>query len=183
MILRRDNAEFGLKVIGVLIALFGVWKYFDTQKQEMINSAKARSLSYIERFGSAEVVAPRGTLLTFWQDHPGASVAIRDNLMTPRGYRLFVAAAYPNSARKEETDEALFRLSVFFNELSHCRSSGICNKDMLDSFFCDYVKRFVPAYLPFYQLISEETGSEMLISSMQSFARDCEALSSTALDQ
>jgi hypothetical protein len=172
----RENLEIILKIIGVAIAAFGVWKYFDSQTQAELVSSKERSLGYIERFGSLEVVAPRRTLLNFWQDHPGASAAIRDGLMTPRGYRLFVASAYPLSASRGETDDALFRLSVFFNEMSHCRSTGICDREILDSFFCEYAQRFVPAYLPFYQVVSQETGSEPLIVRLQSFVMECETL-------
>lgn len=172
-----ESVELGLKVVGVAVAVFGVWKYFDTQKQFAHTSAKERSLSYIERFGTSEVIGPRRTLLRFWQEHQGAGLAIRDGLMSNRGYRLFVAATYPASSRREETDDALFRLSVFLNEMAHCKATEICDAEILEAFFCDYATRFVPAYRPFYEVISNETGSAPLMSQIEVFTDECDSLS------
>ncbi|WP_139836571.1 hypothetical protein, partial [Roseovarius aestuarii] len=131
-----ERIELSLKIIATLIAIFGVWKYFADRHDERLVAAQNRSLGYIERFGGSDLVAARGRLLAFWQDYPELVAATKGGSLTEDGYALAVDAVYAAHENRKHVDDALFRMQVFLDEMSFCRSSAACDGDILDGFFC-----------------------------------------------
>lgn len=170
----KDSFEIGIKIIGLIIAGFGVWKYFDERAVEKETLSYERSLTYISRFNDKQFVTARQTLLGFWQQYPSVGEAIRENKITPNSYPMVITRIYGSSLNRNDIDGALFTMAAFFHEISHCRESSICNQEILDEFFCDYSKRFSMAYAPFYKIISDEIGSKRLMDApMQRLAATC----------
>ena len=163
----------GLKVATLLIAVFGVWKFFDERATSASSEAKARSLGYIERFADAEMIAARSRLLAFWQDYPKFAQFVRENSITEREYQNFVLATYPRRADRSGIDAALFRLQVFFDEVAFCRESEVCEKEILDGFFCTYATGYARIYGPFYSRLAKDIGSDPLDMKLQALAGVC----------
>lgn len=165
--------DIGLKTIATLIALFGIWKYFAEQKASLHADAQRRSLGYIERFANYELLQARTQLIEYWQDYPEFAAFIKSNRITERAYSNFVNSTYPKRSDRATIDGALFRLQVFFDEVAFCRSSHVCDKDILDDFFCRYIPGYSQIYGPFFERLAKDIGSAPLDTKLLSLANVC----------
>jgi hypothetical protein len=151
-----------LKVIATLIAIFGVWRFFEERAEAARVAREDRSLAYIARFGASEMVAARVALLDFWRRHPDFSAVVQARSLTPREYEGFVNAAYPVDLGRAEVDAALLRVLVFYDELAFCHRAGTCDDQILMGFFCDYATQHARVYAPFHARLAAEIGSNDL---------------------
>ena len=165
--------EISLKVVATAIAVFGVFTYFLDQSQTRAASEKSRSLAFVEKFASVDVVEARSRLLAYWREYPEFVSYSRANRLSSREYANFVRATYPAHDDRVDVDEALFRMQVFFDELSYCHFSGICDKGIIESYFCEYTIKFSNVYGTFYRLLAEEIGSKPLDQEVDRLSAHC----------
>ncbi|WP_341213399.1 hypothetical protein [uncultured Limimaricola sp.] len=165
--------EISVKLAATLIAAFGVVAFFLDRSHARTTSEKNMSLSFIEKFASSDVIQARGRLLTYWQNYPEFVDYSRENSLSSREYTNFVRATYPARDDRGEVDKALFRMQVFFDELSYCYYSGICDNNIIDEYFCDYAVNFSNVYGAFYGLLAEEIGSKPLDQKVGLFSSHC----------
>lgn len=165
--------DISLKVVATAIAVFGVLTFFLDRSQTRMTSEKNMSLSFIGKFASADVIKARNRLLVYWQDYPDFVEYSRANSFSPREYANFVRATYPSRDDRAAVDEALFRMQVFFDELSYCYFSSICDTDIIEDYFCDYVVMFSNVYGAFYGLLAEEIGSKPLDQKILRLSSHC----------
>jgi hypothetical protein len=85
----------------------------------------------------------------------------------------FVNATYPDRSDRAQIDRALFQMQVFLDELAYCRRSGVCNAQILDGFFCDFVQRFSTAYAPFCDRLSRDIGAAPIDASLRALSATC----------
>jgi hypothetical protein len=163
--------DLSLKIVATLIAAFGVWKYFADRTAAADAEAQARALRYIERFGSAEIVAARMTLLEFWRDNPEYLAYVAAGSITRRERDNFVRATYSQHDNRSEIDGALFRMAALFDEIAYCRTAGICGNHILDEFFCGYTSRFADVYAPFFSILS--AGMAPMDGGLTLFNKNC----------
>ena len=168
----REKLELALKIVATFIAVFGIWKYFADREATVSAEAKSRALGYIERFGGEDMIAARSVLADYWRDYPEFTTFIDQNPLSERAFVNFVTSTYPQRSDKAAIDGALFRMRVFFDEIAFCREAGICDKPILDGFFCDYAMQHARIYGPFYRLLS--VGMEQTDLQLQRLARACE---------
>ncbi|WP_171172966.1 hypothetical protein [Ruegeria sp. HKCCD8929] len=162
-----------VKVIATIIAIFGVWRFFDERAEEAQAAREDRALSYIARFGGSEMVAAREALLDFWRRYPDFAAEVRARSLTPREYEGFVNAAYPVDPARSEVDAALFRILVFYDELAFCHRAGTCDKAILLGFFCDYATQHNRTYAPFHARLAVEIGANDLGRHLDELADAC----------
>lgn len=172
--------EISLKVMATSIAVFGVLTFFLDRSYTRAASEKNMSLSFIEKFASAGVVQARSRLLVYWQDYPELVSYSRANSFSLREYTNFVRATYPARDDRAVVDEALFRMQVFFDQLSYCYFSEICDNDIIEDYFCDYVMNFSNVYGAFYNVLAEEIGSKPLDQKVGRLSSQCRRHSSAS---
>ena len=101
--------------------------------------------------------------MDFWHGHPEFVAHAMTGAISKPAYDRFVAATFGANPQSDpdraETAEALFRILVFYDEVSFCRAGGICDAEILDAYFCRYVVRHAQVYGPFYAIMSAETGT------------------------
>lgn len=171
--------ELALKIIATLIAAFGVWKYFADQQVTAQRTAKAEAISYVSQFGEPSMVSAREALTRFWRNNQEFVAYMDKNAISERVYVNFIRAAYPNYERRSEVDAALFRHKVFFDEIAFCREAEICDRLILDGFFCDISIEHAKIYGPFYAILSLEIGSARTDSELLRLAERCDGFTST----
>ncbi len=162
-----------VKVIATLIAVFGVWRFFEERAEAARVAREDRALAYIARFGDPEIVASRTALLDFWRRYPDFAAEVRARSLTPREYVGFVNAAYPVDANRAEVDAALVRLLVFYDELAFCHSAGTCDEAILLGYFCDYATQHARIYAPFHARLAAEIGANDLGRHLDELVRAC----------
>jgi len=162
-----------LKVIATLIAIFGVWRFFEERAQTARVDREERSLAYIERFGAPDMVKARTALLDFWRRHPNFAAEVRSRSLTPREFEGFVNAAYPVDTGRAEVDAALMRLLAFYDELAYCHRAGTCDDAILLGYFCDYATQHARIYAPFHARLAAEIGAESMDHHLDELAGAC----------
>lgn len=162
-----------VKVIATLIAVFGVWRFFEERAEAARVSREERSLAYIARFGDPEMVAARTALLDFWRRYPDFAAVVRARSLTPREYAGFVNVAYPADAARAEVDAALVRILVFYDEVAFCQSAGTCDETILLGYFCDYATQHARVYEPFHARLATEIGADAVGLHLDELVRTC----------
>jgi hypothetical protein len=168
-----ERVDLTLKLLATAVAIFGVWKFFADRSAAELADARARSLSYIERFAADEMVEARADLADFWRSYPELAAWVREGQLTEREYVNFVATAYPAYGDRAAVDAALFRILVFFDEVAYCRDAGLCDVAILDSYFCGHAVRQARVYGPFYERMSAEIGARRMDAGLQDLAAHC----------
>ena len=166
--------DLGLKIVATAVACFGVWKFFADRSAYAYAEAKDRSLGYISRFADQDIVGARATLMDFWHGHPDFVSHSMTGAISKPAYDRFVAATFgaTRSPDRAETAEALFRILVFYDEVSFAARADLRRRD-LDAYFCSYVVRHALVYGPFYAIMSAETGTSGIDEQLQAFAESC----------
>ena len=59
-----------LKIAATLVAIFGVWKYFEDRSEGARNAARAESLGIVRDYSSSSALAARASLVEFWRSQP-----------------------------------------------------------------------------------------------------------------
>jgi hypothetical protein len=162
-----------LKVIATLIAVFGIWRFFEERAQTARVAREERSLAYIARFGEPELVTARTALLDFWRRYPDFAAEVRARTLTPREYEGFVNTAYPVDTARAEVDAALVRLLVFYDEMAFCRRAGTCDETILFGYFCDYATQHARIYASFYARLAAEIGADGMGHHLDELVRAC----------
>jgi len=62
--------ELSLKIAATLVAIFGVWKYFEDRSEGARNAARAESLGIVRDYSSSSALAARASLVEFWRSQP-----------------------------------------------------------------------------------------------------------------
>ncbi|HSJ97660.1 MAG TPA: hypothetical protein VLC53_11335 [Myxococcota bacterium] len=171
--MRTGWLDSAVKVIATLIAVFGVWRFFEERADEARVAREERALAYIGRFGAPEMVAARTALLDFWRRYPEFAAEVRTRSLTAREYEGFVNAAYPIDAARADVDAALVRLLVFYDELAFCHRAGTCDETILLGYFCAYATQHALIYAPFHARLAGEIGADDLGRHLDELARAC----------
>jgi hypothetical protein len=162
-----------VKIIAALVAVFGVWRFFDDRAESARVAREGRSLAYIARFGAPEMVTARTALLEFWRRYPQFAAEVRARALTPREYEGFVQAAYPADPARAQVDAALIRHLVFYEELAFCHRAETCDEAILTGYFCPYAVQHARLYAPFHARLAAEIGAAGLGQHLAAFAEAC----------
>lgn len=120
------------QVIGILVAVFGVGKYFYDQNLEAKKDRKDRTLSFISAYAKQPV---RSALDNYNSTILGLRASASRQPMSHKG---FSRLTYQYLMQPEAHD---FRYSVttlqgFFSEIEFCVAENICDGELARSHFC-----------------------------------------------
>lgn len=161
------------KLFGLLVALIGVGKYFYDKSEAAAHEAQARSIAYIERWGGEPMLGAREALFDFWSAQPDLIRVFGTEALSPRQYRSLLAASLFRQGADSSIRTPLLLLDNFYSQMSFCAQSGLCDRTILDAYFCTTTHKNVVAYMPFYDRIREATGDSSVGTEMAAFAQDC----------
>ncbi|WP_299772516.1 hypothetical protein [uncultured Tateyamaria sp.] len=169
----RQNIELALKILAAAIAVFGVWKFFSDRALAVEAERRATALSYIEAYGSAEMIETRNVLFNFWKENDTFVDYMRAELVSERTYALFASVTIDEHPDTEAFQTAIYRLVNFYEQVWHCRTADLCDPSMLDEYFCDRVTLQAAAYQPFLDELGSRSGYESFGSSLGDFRVSC----------
>lgn len=163
------------KVVGLVVAIFGIGKFFSDRAESAAAATRARSIGYVESYAAPTLLDARQKLYAFWATEPGLVSALGSGALSERQYAAMLQAAVFRPGKDTAVREPLLILDSFYGQLSFCRKSGLCDTAILDSYFCEVSRRNAMAYRPFYDRLAEVTGDSSIGRELQSFAAACEA--------
>jgi hypothetical protein len=171
---RLRDIEFWLKFVAVAVAVFGVWQYFEERKAAALMAAQAESLRIIRGYSSENILAARETLTQFWRDQPAfVSYASGEKAISPNEHSNFVRRTLPRYAKADDMHNALFLASDYFDNVYHCRTSGLCDEKLLDQFLCSKAEAFLHEYQPFFQAFEGTLGAQEFGRSLAEYVESC----------
>lgn len=168
-----ENIELALKILAAAIAVLGVWKLFSDRALAVEAEKRAEALSYIEAYGSTEMIETRRVLFNFWKENGTFVDHMRAGQVSERTYVLFARVTIDDYPETDAFQFAVYRLANFYEQVWHCRIADLCNPDMLDDYFCDRVTLQAGAYQPFLDEPSRRTGYESFGSAFGDFQASC----------
>lgn len=169
----RTGVDYFLKILAMLIALFGVWKYFADKDAAVDAAAKAKSISYIHSYASGNMRDAREVLFSFWVSQDAFIDHVRSNKITHRDYENFVRFVLPRYENPKALQGALFSLANLYDQIIHCRESAICDAAILDDYFCPIVVQQQAQYGPFYEVLRADVASKDFGKSLERYAGFC----------
>lgn len=169
------NLDDLTKLLGVLVAVAGVGKYFYDKAEATAHEAQARAISYIEAYGSDPVLGAREALYDFWVGQPELIRIFGSESLSERQYHSMLGASLFRTDADATIRGPLLMLDNFYSQMSFCVQSEICDQEILDSYFCDMTRKSTIAYAPFYDRLRDVTGDSGIGAEMQRFAESCVA--------
>lgn len=133
----RWIVETSLKAVGLGIAAFGIFEFFDGQRASIERAAQARSLDYISTANSDEHQSAVQTLFEFWLRNPDVAGLLQEQGQTPSGFQAFFVSVLRADQSGNDVVFALRRVAHFHDEVSICVSSKACDREIAQTFFCD----------------------------------------------
>jgi hypothetical protein len=170
---RKDTIEIIVKVVGTLVALFGIWEFFRGQEVNRAKDAQEKSIGYIERYASPEMLASREALFEFWLSQQPFIEHIESNPITERAYDNFVHFTFPRYTKRAKLQSALFSMANLYDQIFYCRKTGICDAVILDDHFCSVVMKQEHVYRPFFEIMGGSVGSTDFASGLKRYAELC----------
>ena len=166
--MKLDTIESIAKIIGVAIACFGVYKYYDSLTQKKID----RSFSYFDEFHSGEVFDARikvGELTYSWmqtENNDGTELD-SDDLQE---MILFDLSSKPGVIYFDMITE-------FFERAKKCIDLGGCEKESLVNLLSDDARTFYGFFFPKIaerQALGDKTSDGILCFATKFKGADCE---------
>lgn len=163
------------KLIGVVAVIVGVGKYFYDKAETAAHDAQARSIAYIEAWGAGPLLGAREALYDFWAAQPDLIAVFGSEALSARQYRTMLSASLFRTDADAAIRAPLLQLDNFYSQMSFCAKSGLCDRGILDAYFCHVTHKNVTAYAPFYDRIRAATGDHGIGAEMVAFAESCPA--------
>jgi hypothetical protein len=165
--------EYALKILAAAVAIFGVWKYFLDRAQEIDRDALLRSLSYVEAYGSGELLGARENLFDFWIAHQEDVAVLLGEGVSRRSYSNFLNSAFEEAEDSVDLYQAVYQVTYLFDQVHFCRSSGLCREEILEAYFCPIATRFISTYSPIIERNRSSSGIETFGAGLEAFATAC----------
>ncbi|NPD16736.1 hypothetical protein HOY34_16210 [Xinfangfangia sp. D13-10-4-6] len=162
------------KMVGLLVAVIGIWKYFYDHAAARENAAQARAIGYVESYAKEPLLGARQQLYTFWSTQPDLVNVLAEHSLSERQYAAMLTASVFRSDGDIAIREPLLLLDSFYSQISFCRASGLCDAAITDAYFCRVSKRNAVAYAPFYTRLAAVTGDTSIGAELQSYASLCQ---------
>ena len=172
--INKSDVELTVKVVGALIAIFGVWAFFDDRAIVREEAASQRSLSYVEKFESESLISERNFIFEFWIGKENIIAAIaQENGISNREYDNLVRVSYEAYDKKSDLTESLIKMDNFYAQVNFCVSYELCNENLIMDYFCPRVGAFHGTYAPFFQYIGRQYEFQNLGHSTADFSQSC----------
>ena len=162
------------KIGTICVLLFAVIQYtIDTVRTDRTN-ARTASISYIERFSKEEVLDARLALVRFWNEREDigrlcVGTAGGDSL--PRESCI---AIIPEMLEADTTTMThLKRIGYFFDELYYCYDTEVCDREVVETFFCPYAIGNEDLYFQSLRSSDAEVFGRDLYTGIQELAATC----------
>ncbi|MEH6836032.1 MULTISPECIES: hypothetical protein [Falsihalocynthiibacter] len=169
----KKRFETAVTILTVIVALFGVGQYFYDTTSSRANSKKERSISYIQQYADSSLLGARQDLADFWVGQPDLVGVFRSKKMSSRSYAALLEVSVFRSSKDTIIRKPLLKIDNFFTQVGFCRSSGLCNPELLDAYFCDTARKYTFVYSPFFSKISELTGDTGIGHELARYAEFC----------
>lgn len=169
----KERIESTVKIVGLCVAVFGVYAYFADRQTARDLETRRQSLGYVERYGGDELRVRREELFSFWLAHSDVAALINEEGASPDAYRAILMTALEAHPRRREAVSALYAVSDFFDQIDFCRSSGVCDRTILDQSFCAAAKDFSQTYGPLADSLAELSGSVNFGRGARNFGSSC----------
>ncbi|WP_170764590.1 hypothetical protein [Ruegeria lacuscaerulensis] len=166
-------ADISFKVFSVVAICFGGIRYFQERGEIVEKEAQSRSLSYIEEYGSERYVAARLTLHEFWSERPALVQLLTNGRISERAYRAALSQEVFRHKADHQIREALILLDNFYSQVAFCHRAELCDRTILNEFFCQVAQSEAVAYLPFFDRMAAETGDSDLGDDLSDFGAHC----------
>jgi hypothetical protein len=168
---QKWSLEFALKVGALIVALFGVVKYFHENSMARSIASRQASVSFVERGNSGIMSEARADLFDFWMSAPEwFSKALAAGL-TEREFGALVAAA--TSAGQRSFNLSLVEVAAYNDEFRTCIEANVCDKTVALNFSCVQVREFIATYADFLLALEEKHSLRDLTRGMEWFDENC----------
>ncbi|MCV3272037.1 hypothetical protein [Roseobacter sinensis] len=162
-----------LGVIGVLIACFGLWRYFDERAQDNAAAAQERALALIEEHGGPAMIEGQTHMHAYWSSHPAFVAHIRTHALTTGEYAAFVGATFPVSEYQAEVRAFLMQTASIFERAQFCDTAGLCDRALLHAYFCPIAATTQRVYGPFFDHLNQEIGATNIGAGVAQYVESC----------
>ena len=169
------KVEIFVKIAALFLAAFGIYEYFDTERKTVERAKQQAALSYIAESNATEHQSAVQTTFEFWLRNPDVVSLLRSSGQTSTGLQAFFVTAVHGDPNGNEVVFAVRQIGRFFDEVSACASNSVCDRGVLEDFFCDDAKRLTMIYDPIFEVLREQSGEQQLGQGLVQFARECES--------
>lgn len=160
-------------VVGLMIAAFGLWRYFDEQAQVKQADAQARALALIEEHGGPAMRADEAKMYAFWSAHPTFVAHVRAHPPNQNEYAAFVSATLQTYEDQTGVRSFILNTSGIFERVRFCEEAGLCDPTLLRAYFCPVADTTVRVFGPFFDVFNQQIGATDIGEGAVQYADGC----------
>ncbi|WP_143071580.1 hypothetical protein [Tranquillimonas rosea] len=164
--------DIGLKVLATVIAMFGVVKYFHALGVAEDLARKGESRAVIAAYSSENMQVARTALVHFWVGQP-SFLGMEDVANGASGRAYFALARKKLANGDEALWQSLFTVSSYFDDAWFCRSSTLCDQEILDEFVCSKSLAINKTYREFFNAMNVQLRASSFGKSLAKYSGVC----------
>jgi len=173
-LLARDRVELGAKILAIVGGLFAIWQYFADASDAKELEKRRQALTYVQAYGATDLSEHRRIMFEFWLRHSDLLQVAKSQGVSESAYRAFFFTALEHDAGGKPMLNALYALSNFYDQLAFCRSSKVCDREIIDQYFCAGARTFGETYGPISGRLAELSGVSDFGRGAKEIAESCE---------
>jgi hypothetical protein len=162
-----------VKVIGLLAVIFGLFKYFSDIEIARHIEAQKQALKYVEQYGATQLQGHRQELFRFWLKHSDVVEFIAKHGASRDAYRSFFFTALGQEKSPTDLVNTLYDINNFYDQVVFCRSSSVCDQEIIDAYFCKDAAIFAKTYDPILESLGEMSGVAEMGRGAKELAKPC----------
>jgi hypothetical protein len=179
----RLSLEDTTRVLALVAAVASVGKFFYDRAERNAQLASERSVEYIESYADDPMISAREQLYSFWAGEPRLIAVFQNEALSTRQYSALLSATIFRADLDLGIRQPLLLLDSFYSQITFCLNAELCDKEILQSYFCRNAQQSAKAYAPFYKRLANQTGDPGLGTDLQVFASGCDISTESLLTQ
>ena len=169
----RGSLETTIKVVGLLTAMFGVYRYFEDSSKARNLAERQAALSYVATYNGSEIKSSARTLFKFWVRNADAVVYLQTVGMSADDYRSFLLTAFEHDESPAQLLDAVYGTATFYDEVALCRSAKVCDASIIKTNFCSSAHEFASKYQPVFAQLAILSATPAFGAGAKALGQSC----------
>jgi hypothetical protein len=157
------------QIVTVIVAIFGVYRYFDEVDARARSQRSAASLELIRDYRGDGLRDARIFVFNFWEQ---AKRSFPVRKMSPDDRDKLVLALVNSSDKRDQYLATIVTIASFFDEVAFCGRENVCDRAISRDYFCPEFDEFMQTSAPILRSL-RDGGYNAGQTAIRFFADSC----------
>ena len=162
-----------IRIVSLCVAMFGIFQYFHNITLDRSRRAAEASLGYVASYNGEDLKQQRRLLFEFWIRNGDALIWLEQHKVSGQEYQSFMLSAFENDKKGRGLLESVYNIANFYDQVEVCRSTHICDSQVILNHFCPSATDFRDKYGPIFVQLGALSGTPNFAQGVKEMAQAC----------